>query len=75
MWITNMIFGAILALVVLRCVIALIIMKFKESEHNTRYLLSPISYFVIITFILPLIVSFLEYKQYLDSVNIIKVRI
>ncbi|RGB31665.1 hypothetical protein C1646_708476 [Rhizophagus diaphanus] len=72
MWITNMIFGAILALVVLRCGIALSIMKFKEinnRERNIRYLLSPISYFIIVTFILPFIVSFLEYKQYLDIEN------
>ena len=67
LWITNMIFGAILVFMVfLRKVIALLIMNIKERNYREmkRYALSPWSYVYVITFILPFTVSFLEFNEY-----------
>ena len=65
-WIATMIFGAILAFTVYRGVMAVNTMNIKEGNYRSfiRYLLFPSSYFIIITFGLPFIVSFLEINDY-----------
>ena len=65
-WIATMIFGAILTFTVYRGVIAVNTMNIKEGNYRSfiRYLLFPSSYFIIITFGLPFIVSFLEINDY-----------